>query len=210
MLLIGTQALTRTVQRGGFVCPTCRSRCDYWHRIQRIWLTIYFAPVVPIGPADEHVLCRACESRFAVDVITTQPAAWHHRCELDYRKRIIAAGIGLLRMSNDPAVVGGLCELTLEVVDHLGWSFDEVAEDRSIANPVSTSGNPASCIGDAYVRWSVQRRREAIAVLFRFAVVGGMTDDQVQAISRLARRFDLTTSECVELINHHHAAAHSC
>ncbi len=60
MLLIGSTNLTRTQSTGDFYCPNCAAIRDYRLRARRPFLTIYFIPVVPIGPTEQYVQCMRC------------------------------------------------------------------------------------------------------------------------------------------------------
>ncbi|QDS96474.1 hypothetical protein FF011L_52850 [Roseimaritima multifibrata] len=72
MIVVGTMNLTRTAEKGDFVCPECRTWQNYRIRSRRPYLTIYFLPVVPVGGAQRVLQCLQC-SQFWDERVLQRP-----------------------------------------------------------------------------------------------------------------------------------------
>ena len=81
MLIWGTRAVKRTVERGTFLCPTCEDEVPYERVRAQKHGHLYWIPLFATGDAVEYVECGACRGTF-------DPAVLERRAD---RERFVAA-----------------------------------------------------------------------------------------------------------------------
>lgn len=75
MLIIwGIRVFFNTTGQGVFRCQHCGTDREYRRRAGRRFFTVFYVPVIPLNKVGQHVQCRACRTRYHVDVLT-MPAA---------------------------------------------------------------------------------------------------------------------------------------
>lgn len=67
MLIIGVNTRDRELDEGIFDCPNCGQSAEYVRKSRRQYGTLFFIPVLPIGP--EHIIleCLRCGYQFEAD-----------------------------------------------------------------------------------------------------------------------------------------------
>lgn len=70
MIIFGTNYRYRTNKTGQFECPTCRQQAKYELKTGRRYGTLYFIPVLPIGPEEQVVVCQNCGAHLPVSVLS--------------------------------------------------------------------------------------------------------------------------------------------
>ncbi len=68
-MTIGTTELTLTRGTGTFHCPNCDQMSPYRHRNKRMFLTIYFVPLIPLKLVEEFIECSTCKQTFEPDIL---------------------------------------------------------------------------------------------------------------------------------------------
>jgi len=73
MIVIGTVELNYTKKRGEFYCPNCRVQRSYRRKTRRLFLTLYFVPLIPLKVVREFVACATCKQEFDVGITDRTP-----------------------------------------------------------------------------------------------------------------------------------------
>ncbi len=73
LILFGTRPRETDLGKGEFYCPACSvAREDkrvYKRKQVRNYFTLYFVPIIPLGDADEYVICQHCGVAHPPDVL---------------------------------------------------------------------------------------------------------------------------------------------
>ncbi len=67
MIVIGTIELKFTKGSGTFCCPQCDQERTYRQRTRRLFLTVYFIPLIPLQTLGEFIECTTCHGTFPVE-----------------------------------------------------------------------------------------------------------------------------------------------
>ncbi len=73
MIIFGTRHKFKTIDRGEFYCPHCRTKRPYERKEARPYFALYFIPVFPIGHGSEVIECMTCGTLFAPDALNAAP-----------------------------------------------------------------------------------------------------------------------------------------
>lgn len=60
ILFFGTRTRMRVLGTGSFPCPNCLASRAYQRQSARTWFHLFWIPIVPLGQAQEAVLCTVC------------------------------------------------------------------------------------------------------------------------------------------------------
>jgi uncharacterized tellurite resistance protein B-like protein len=195
MLIISTMDITRTRERGVFYCPNCRENGSYCLRARRPFLTLYFIPTVPVGPAEEFVLCDQCQSRWDTSVLSLNQRDHEQLQEEEFRDQAFKCAIlvtladgmieeveidGLLRIAND------LLQRDTDR-EELGQLCSTATQNR--VTPENYSLTISS-------RWSTSQRRRALQAMFLAAsATGTLSDTKLTLLARMREILKLTEEE---------------
>lgn len=192
MVIVGTMNITRTRERGDFVCPNCRGSQSFRLRSRRPFLTVYFIPVVPVGPAEFVVQCDGCsqnwdptvlegdsssdqEEGFAIQafrsaIMVVLADAKTTEAEISSLQRI---GSRLLQRPVDREELGQMCSVALE---------NKVPATNYVT---SVSRN-----------WDHDQRLLALEAMFLAATADGeLGDPQIAILSRMKELLGLSDAE---------------
>jgi len=195
MLLIGTMNITRTRSTGDFYCPTCGSLRDYRLRARRPFLTIYFIPVIPIGPAEEFVQCSHCKTNSPLVAIQHDERSFRAEQDLQFRNHafegaaMIVAADGIIAEREIETLIDLGNRLLPSGMDRetLGAYCSSIRENRiAVKNFVATASSP----------WSIAQKRLALQCFFIAATAEGQIgDSQLKLLSWLRDHFGMSEKE---------------
>ena len=69
MIIFGTKAKKRTIERGIFLCPSCKTEQPYHHMTMQRHGHLYFISLVPMGDVLEVVECQTCSNMWDPSVL---------------------------------------------------------------------------------------------------------------------------------------------
>ena len=73
ILFFGTRLRSRLLGSGTFHCPYCFQPRTYELRESRSWIHVFWIPLVPLGTAQQDVLCTVCGGAWAPAVLQAEP-----------------------------------------------------------------------------------------------------------------------------------------
>jgi transposase-like protein len=69
MIVFGSKAKTKVVNRGRFICPRCQKSRVYEHKKVTEHFTLYFIPLVKIDDLGEYIECTECATRYTTSIL---------------------------------------------------------------------------------------------------------------------------------------------
>ncbi len=69
MIIFGSKVRYKTVDRGQFYCPTCKTTRPYERKTGKKYFTLYFIPVIPMDSLGEIVECQTCGLAYKPEVL---------------------------------------------------------------------------------------------------------------------------------------------
>lgn len=75
MIIFGTKATRKLLDRGNFNCPSCQSENNFEKRRARQWFHLYFIPLIPLNTYPAYVECKGCKATFVEGVLNADTGA---------------------------------------------------------------------------------------------------------------------------------------
>lgn len=75
MIIFGSRAKHKTIGKGQFHCPNCRTTRHYERKQAKRYFTLYFIPIIPLDNLGEFIQCQTCEMAFKPEVLQLPPPA---------------------------------------------------------------------------------------------------------------------------------------
>jgi hypothetical protein len=69
MIIWGSKAQDKTINRGGFFCPSCKAQTAYSHQRVSRYFTLYFIPLFPTSTLGEYIRCGSCSAQLRPEVL---------------------------------------------------------------------------------------------------------------------------------------------
>ena len=195
MILIGTMNLTRTRESGQFYCPTCRCAQEYRLRARRPFLTLYFIPVIPIGPAEPFVSCRGCGEKWDPSVLEMDQRAHEEVQTEQFRDQALRSAM-LVVLENHYISQTEIDALQRIASGVLGRRVDreELGELCSIAQQNKIRAR--NYVMTVSRRWSQAQKSEALQAMFLAATAEGKMDEpQIKVMTEMRDILELTEQE---------------
>ncbi|MCD0460647.1 TerB family tellurite resistance protein [Roseiconus lacunae] len=197
--------LTRTRESGQFYCPTCVSTQDYRLRSRRPFLTLYFIPVVPIGGAEQFVVCGGCREKWDPSVLTID---YQHPSQVrpdgetsgqlsadQFHDQALRSAI--LVVLDDGFMSEAEIESLLGLGSHLfGRPIDreELGELCSIAEQNKVRAR--NYVTSVSHRWNRDQKVEALQAMFLAATAEGeLSDSQIKLLADMKDLLGLSDEE---------------
>jgi WD40 repeat protein/uncharacterized membrane protein len=74
MIIYGWRTRPKQIEKGSFQCPHCHQYAEYGRFHYRVWATLYFIPILPLGNAGDEIVCGSCTAATPADQMP-QPVA---------------------------------------------------------------------------------------------------------------------------------------
>ncbi len=195
MILIGTMNLTRTRDRGNFFCPTCNIVNSYRLRARRPFLTLYFIPTVPVGPAELFIECDQCHSKWDTSVLEMDRSAHENALQEQFLDEAMRSSV-LMVLVDDR-----ISDEEIESLLRIGNELLERDIDRDELGRLCSIASQNKIRAENYVltvsrRWSQPQRILALQAMFLAATAEGeLSDAKVKTLAKLKEILDLTDAE---------------
>ncbi len=195
MILIGTMNLTRTRSTGDFYCPQCGSLREYRLRARRPFLTLYFIPLIPIGPAEVFVQCSTCKSNSPVVALEHDERSFREAQQSQFQYDSFQAAL-MVVLAN-----GEIDENEIQVLLDLGTQLLPSGIDREQLGALCSSIRlnkitPKNFIVTVSRPWTVKQRRTAVQLIFLAASAGGeIAPEPMRLLSWLREHLGLSEAE---------------
>lgn len=75
MIIFGTKATRKLLDRGSFNCPSCQAENNFEKRRARQWFHLYFIPLIPLNTYPAYVECKGCKATFVEGVLNADTGA---------------------------------------------------------------------------------------------------------------------------------------
>jgi tellurite resistance protein len=99
LAVIGIRPITRTTDRGTFVCPECRVLRTYVRqRVQRRFV-LFFVSMLPLDELGEYLECEQCRSTFRTTILSADPTGPRVPLAAEFRPAVLR--IMMLMMMED-------------------------------------------------------------------------------------------------------------
>jgi hypothetical protein len=188
--------LTRTRETGDFYCPTCGVPESYRLRARRPFLTLYFIPTVPIGPAEMFVQCDHCKSNWDPSVLQMDQAA-HQRVQAEqFRDEAIRASV-LTALEEDD-----ITEPQVRMLMHIADMLFESPLDREELGRLCSIARQSNVRAANYVlsvsrRWTMAQRLLALQGMFLAATSTDedLSDETIATLTKMRDLLELTENE---------------
>ena len=200
MILIGTMNLTTTRDRGNFDCPNCGADQPYRLRARRPFLTLYFIPTVPVGPAELSVQCDQCRSTWDVSVLEMdrenhQMAMAHQFAEETLRACVLMTLVdGSISENEIDALLRISAHLLKPPMDRELMDREELGRLCSVAQQ-----NQIECKNYVLTiskHWSEAQRLLAVQAMFLAATAdSAMSDKKLQVLAEMREILKLTDAD---------------
>lgn len=69
MIIFGTRATRKLLDKGSFTCPQCQDTTEFEKRRAREWFHLYFIPIIPLNTHPPYVECKRCKATFIEGVL---------------------------------------------------------------------------------------------------------------------------------------------
>ena len=194
MILLGTTALTRTIDQGDFFCPGCKAMASYRMRSRRTFLTVYLIPLFPLSDAEGFLQCDRCGETWEPGAAVGDHQAQRLAVQSASTDQILRAAIlATLRDSEIDAVeVDALLTLANDRLS-MGLDREELGRRCSAAEQ---SGVPLLNYLRTVARgWSVQQRQRVAGHLFTILLVADHDGSAIDLLQRAGECMSLTESE---------------
>lgn len=73
MIIVGTMQLSFKQSTGEFFCPTCGAEQPYVQKVARLFLTLYFIPLIPMQRVGEFIQCKNCRQKYDLGILDYDP-----------------------------------------------------------------------------------------------------------------------------------------
>ena len=195
MILIGVTNLTRTRSTGDFYCPTCGTLRDYRLRARRPFLTLYFIPVIPIGPVEQFVQCSTCKSNSPVDALEQDERQARQSQHVQFCLEVFQSAVMVVTAD------GVISEREIDTLLDLGNRLLPSGIDREQLGSVCSSIRlnritPQNYIATVSRSWSAEQRRVAVQIIFIAASSDGQIEPaQLTLLSWMRGQFVMSERE---------------
>ena len=201
MILIGTMNLTRTRDTGNFYCPGCGTNRTYRYRTRRPFLTLYFVPTIPVGPAEPFVQCDGCRASWDVGVLQMTRET-HEAAKLEqFREDALRATV-LITTAD-----GTISESEIAAIKQVSAQLLERPIDRDELGALCASARrlgiaPVNYIRSVKANWT----QEQCAIVLKAAFLacsaeGDLNAQQIKTLGQLKEMFNMTDDEYEQAID---------
>ncbi|MEM1069114.1 MAG: TerB family tellurite resistance protein [Planctomycetota bacterium] len=186
--------LTTTRERGNFYCPTCALTQPYRLRARRPWLTLYFIPTVPVGPAELFVQCDQCRSTWDPTVLEMDQQSHEMAQEAQFRDEALRASV-LVVIADDQ-----ITEAEINALQLVGNQLLERPVDREELGQLCSIAQQNEIEAANYVltvcrRWTQKQRSVALQAMFLTATADEMGDEQTTLLAKMREILEFTDDE---------------
>ena len=128
LIIFGAQNKQKITDEGEFHCPYCEAERHYQRKENRMYFSLYFIPLVPMGGGSEIIECTTCHRAFGVDVLSDEGQAFYEEKKkrpesADKPKRQSSAAY-LLNNAEDTLRSGEPLEYVVRDITAAGINFD--------------------------------------------------------------------------------------
>lgn len=71
MIIFGTKATRKVLERGNFFCPQCQVDRNFDMKRAKQWFHVYFIPLIPYKTHPPYVECKTCQATFVEGVLNS-------------------------------------------------------------------------------------------------------------------------------------------
>ena len=96
MIIFGTKATRKLLDKGSFDCPQCNQTTGFEKRRARTWFHLYFIPLIPMKTYPAYVECQACKGTFVEGVLNGSTGATSDAIRAEFETTALAI---LVRMA---------------------------------------------------------------------------------------------------------------
>jgi len=96
MIIFGTKATRKLLDKGSFDCPQCNNTTNFEKRRARTWFHLYFIPIIPMQTYPPYVECKACKGTFVEGVLNASTGATSDQIRAEFETAALAI---LVRMA---------------------------------------------------------------------------------------------------------------
>ena len=192
--MIGTTSLGHQIDSGQFFCPTCQVNERYSLRGRRIWLTIYFVPVLPLTTTRPRVYCRQCRSRWDPTILTLDDRSVAAARRQQFAAELVRGCVSAIQSTR--TVTAADRDLLLSMADEFGLAMTPDELDHIVFAAGDSKFRAREYLQSVCGPWTHRQRVEATQWLF------GVTTDQdeidpatMRLMIDLRDIFDLTDAE---------------
>lgn len=195
MVLIGTMPLTTTRDRGNFYCPTCAVGQTYRLRARRPFLTLYFIPTVPVGPAEVFVQCDECRSTWDESVLDMDKESHETAKAAQFADEALRSAV-LVTL-----VDGTISEAEIESLQQVGQALLTRPVDRDEIGRLCSIAQQNAIEATNYVltishHWSQSQKLQALQAMFLAATADSdMSDEKLEVLAEMRDILELTDAE---------------
>jgi len=179
-----------------FYCPQCGGLQNYRLRARRPFLTLYFIPAIPIGPAEIFVQCDQCRTTWDTSVLQIDKDKHEEIQENQFRDEAIRAAI-LVTLAD-----GHISEAEIQSLLTISEMLFERPIDREELGRLCSVARQTEIEAEHYVqtvstRWNVQQRLLALQAMFLAATAGeeDVSAAKLQKIRSMQEQLNLSEAE---------------
>src|SRR6202046_4398495 len=134
-IIWGLRVIYRTLGNGVFFCRRCGGDRAYRHRAARVYITVFFIPLIPLTKTGEHVQCLSCKTRYVTEVLKLPTTA---ALQLSLAAGMRALVTSILRVGNAESPLAR--RRAIEAVAGTGeHGYDEAARAAALAGPADSA-----------------------------------------------------------------------
>ena len=146
MLIFGTRAVTRTLQRGTFNCPTCDSTQNFELKTAKKHGHLYFIPLLPMGDSVEYVECAECKETFRTEVLRASAAQDMATSEIDKALRRILVSMMLVDGNIQDSEVQMISKVYAQITNRTLSRAEIMTEASAVENDGLSAAEYAAAI----------------------------------------------------------------
>ncbi|MCA8902420.1 MAG: TerB family tellurite resistance protein [Hyphomonas sp.] len=90
MIIFGTKATRKLLDKGSFDCPQCNQTTNFEKRRARTWFHLYFIPLIPLKTYPAYVECKACKGTFVEGVLNAATGATSDQIRAEFETAALA------------------------------------------------------------------------------------------------------------------------
>jgi hypothetical protein len=158
-------------------------------------LTIYFIPVVPIGPAEEFVQCSSCKTNSPLAALEVDERTFRENQESNFRQTLFHAAV-MVVIADDT-----ISEGEIQALIELGNQLLPDGMDRESLGAICSSTRqnripPTNYIATVSKPWSTAQKRIAVQAIFLAATADGKLEGpQLKLLKWLRDEFGMSEPE---------------
>ncbi len=196
-LFFGTKSKKRTIARGTFLCPSCKTEQPYHHMTMQKHGHLYYISLVPMGDVLEFVECQTCSKTWDPSVLapTLEPAYTQEAFD-DFYETLL--NVMILVMLVD----GQIEEAERDAIRHL---FEKIVGIELAQTDLDAEISRAVARGPDGLMFDIAAQRNTLdqerrIMFFRAAVLVAYADStiveqEMNALKTIAKALGITDEE---------------